>query len=565
MGHGKETPRQKMIGMMYLVLMAMLALNVSNEVLNAFDVLDGGLKRTIKTLEQTNTKILNDFATQSSLNEKKVEPWLLLARQVEERADSLVNFIQDKKIEILKFAGDDDAFDEHKNIDGTLIQAKDNTDAPANIMYGDANDKAGKKLRLMMEDFRNFLVTQVVVSENDEPIRKSIKSALNTTPGGKEEHGEESEGHAEEASEEKKHGGEHLDWESEHFLHLPMSGVLVIMSGLQINVRNAESEALKYLYGRISAGDVNFNKISATVIPNSNYIIKGNEYKADVFLAASDTTADPKIYVTNNPRPYDSIPLGDNLYEYKRRDDIEYEEIKVPKGTGRGTFIFPGNSLGLKKWGGLIELTGPSGTIVKPFKQSFLVAEGSVTVAPTKMNVFYLGVDNPVDVSVAGVQPDKIDISVTNARHEKKGGSYIIKPIRPGNAFVVVYANIEGERREMGRREFRVKTVPTPVATINGKKGGAITKSVLHSALGVVAEMENFEFDLKFTITEFTVSAVVQGFVKEFTSKSNRFNQDQKSLIQNLSRGNSVYIQDIKAVGPDGSTRPLSTINFRLN
>ena len=181
------------------------------------------------------------------------------------------------------------------------------------------------------------------------------------------------------------------------------------------------------------------------------------------------------------------------------------------------------------------------------------------------MNVFYLGVDNPVDVSVAGVQPDQIDISVTNARHEKRQGSYIIKPIRPGNAYVVVYAKIDGKRREMGRKEFRVKTVPNPVAMVNNQKGGAISQAVLLAQIGVVAEMENFDFDLKFTVTEFTVMAVVQGFVREFTSKSNRFTQDQKNLLRNLNKGQRVYIQDIKAVGPDGSTRPLSTINFRLN
>ncbi len=117
----------------------------------------------------------------------------------------------------------------------------------------------------------------------------------------------------------------------------------------------------------------------------------------------------------------------------------------------------------------------------------------------------------------------------------------------------------------MVRKEFRVKTVPMPVAMVNNKKGGAINQQVLLAQIGVAAEMEDFDFDLKFTVTEFTVSAVVQGFVRDYNAKSNRFTQDQKNLIRNLSKGQTVYIQDIKAVGPDGSTRPLSTINFKLN
>jgi gliding motility-associated protein GldM len=554
MGHGKETPRQKMIGMMYLVLMAMLALNVSNQVLNAFDVLDEGLGKTMETLEATNEKMIADFEVQYELNPTKVEPWKIKAQQVQEKGDEIVKFIQDSKIEILTSADELEAIDEHGNINGALIKGKDKTDAPAFIMIGDNNDKAGKELKEKIEEYRNFLIHEIVDAESAEAIRHSIESGLDTEPGGG--HGEGGGGHGD---------TEMHSWEREHFEHLPMSGVITIMTGLQINVRNAQSEALKYLYSQIDAGSFKFNRLSATVIPNSNYIIKGNDYKAEVFLAASDTTASPTIYVTTDPRPYDST-IVDGVPMYSRREGVKYDTLTVAKGSGKGLYTQPTTSLGTKSWGGLIELTGPDGsTIVKPFKKEYLVAEGSVTVAPTKMNVFYLGVDNPVDVSVAGIQPDRIDISVTNARHVKKGDSYIIRPIRPGNAYVVVYANIEGERREMGRKEFRVKTVPNPVAMVNGHKGGAISQGVLLAQLGVVAEMENFDFDLKFTITEFTVSAVVQGFVREYTSKSNRFTPEQKNLIKNLSRGNNVYIQDIKAVGPDGSTRPLSTINFRLN
>ena len=136
MGHGKETPRQKMIGMMYLVLMAMLALNVSNEVLNAFDVLSEGLKKTIETLEATNEKVLADFEVQYELNRTKVGPWKDKATLVREKADEIVKFIQDKKVEILKEAKDDEAYDEAGNIDNKEIKGRDKVDAPARVMIG---------------------------------------------------------------------------------------------------------------------------------------------------------------------------------------------------------------------------------------------------------------------------------------------------------------------------------------------------------------------------------------------------------------------------------------------
>ncbi len=551
MAHVKETPRQKMIGMMYLVLMAMLALNVSKEVLDAFAVLDTGLISTLKTLGEANDKYIDDFAAQAQLNPTKVGPWQNKALAVQEQAKEIVSYIQNKKIEMVMEAdGDEAEAINGKEIDLELIEAKDNTEVPAYVMIGDNNDRAGRELRQKLEKFRNFLLEDVVTSANAEIIRHSIQSSLNTEA-------------------KKVDELSHLEgntWESDHFLDSPLSGVLTIMSGIQINVKNAESAALKYLYHQIDAGSFKFTQLDATVIPNSNYVIRGNEYKAKVFLAASDTTALPVIYVTQDSRPYDSTSAdGGNTWTYSRREGLKYVTIPVEKGSGKGIYKMPGTSTGTKYWGGIIEMTGPTGTIIKPFKRSYLVAEGSVTVAPTKMNVFYLGVDNPVDVSVAGVQPDKIDIKVTNARHVKRRGSYIIKPIRPGNAYVVVYAKIDGRRREMGRREFRVKTVPNPVAMVNSQKGGKISKSVLLAQLGVFAEMENFDFDLKFTVTEFTVSATVQGFTREFTAKSNRFTQEQKGLLRNINRGQNVYIQDIKAVGPDGSTRRLSTIYFKLN
>ncbi|MBN1598037.1 MAG: hypothetical protein JW894_07065 [Bacteroidales bacterium] len=553
MAHGKETPRQKMIGMMYLVLMALLALNVSKDVLDAFAVLDTGLVSTIETVHAANKIVMANFESQYQLNQTKVQPWLDKAKQVKEKADDIVNFIQECKIKLVKEAEGEDteAINENGHIDVDLIGKKDNVDIPANMMVGDLNDKAGRELRDKIDDFRNFLITNIVTAENDEPIRESIRSSLETEI-------------------EKEEGvvkvKEHLNWETEHFMHMPLAGVITIMSGLQINVRNAETEALRYLYRQIDAGSFKFNRLNATVIPNSNYIIKGNEYRAEVFLAASDTTADPVVYVTESKTPYDSVKSEDGInWIYTKKEGLKYDSLRVKKGSGKGIYTIPASGIGTRYWGGIIKLTGPDGTIIKPFKRNYLVTEGSVTVAPTKMNVFYLGVDNPVDVSVAGIQPDKIDISVTNARHVKQGDSYIIKPIRPGNAYVVVYAAIDGVKREMGRKEFRVKTVPNPVAMINNQKGGAINKNVLLAQIGVVAEMENFDFDLKFTITEFTVSAVVQGFVREYTSKSNRLTEEQKGLIRNLSRGNNVYIQDIKAVGPDGSTRRLSTINFKLN
>ena len=250
-----------------------------------------------------------------------------------------------------------------------------------------------------------------------------------------------------------------------------------------------------------------------------------------------------------------------------KKDGINYTKLEVEHGTGKGVFRRAGNSTGFKQWGGIIEITGPGGEAIRrPFSAEYQVAEGGVTVSAMKMNVFYLGVDNPVEIAVAGVPGSQISADATNGSLVPSAGKFIMRPKRPGNCLVNVYAELDGRRKSVGSKEFRVKQVPDPYATVGGKKGGAINKVELIAQTGVAAEMPpDFDFELKFTVTEFTVLSVVQGFVKQYSSRNNRFTEEQKSLINTLSKGSPLYIQDIKAVGPDGSLRNLSTINFRLN
>lgn len=547
MGHGKETPRQKMIGMMYLVLMAMLALNVSNEVLNAFGVLDEGLSKTKHSIEETNHILLSDFKGQFDLNEQKVGPWYSLAQQVKNKADSLVEFIDEKKTDILVAAKEDTIkLFEHGHLSMDDIKGKDKTDAPAIVMIGDNNDKAGDKLKKDIISFKEYLLNSVLVAA-DSGLRNSIEQGL--------------------ATDDKVVHGESTDWARSRFEHLPQSGVLSIMTGIQINIRNAEAEVLKYLYNKIDEGTFKFTNLDATVIPNSNYIIRGNNYNAEVFIAARDSTATPRIHVTESRNPYDSVPNETGIgYRFKKRAGLNYKTILADPITGKAVYEVSDRSLGPKYWGGIIELIGPAGdTVRKPFKRSYMVAASSVTVAPTKMNVFYVGVDNPVDVSVAGVRPENVSVSITNGKIRKRGNSYVVNPRRPGNSYVTVSANIDGQKRSMGKKEFRVKRVPDPVGKVNGKKGGGITKQLLLAQLGIAADLENFDFDLKFTVTEFTVSATIQGFARREVSNSYKFTEGQKNLINGLSKGQRLYIEDIKAVGPDGSTRSLPAIALLLN
>ena len=543
MGHGKETPRQKMIGMMYLVLTAMLALNVSAEVLDAFGAVDEGLNKTAKIYGEKNLTLYNEFNEQYVQNEIKVKPWKDKADEVQKRSNELFDYIQDLKIKIITVGGQGDPEDgvitEDGEINNAAIEGKDKMDAPSQVLIGPNMDGKAFELKDKINVYRDYLVS--LVDEEDVRVISSLQTNLDT--------------------EDPKHGeSEHNTWEVKNFAHMPLAAVMPLLTKMQLDVRNSESEIVQYLYNEIDAGSFSFNKLEATVIPNSSYILQGNPYKADVFLAAVDTTLPPIVYIGQ----YDSTYNEENdVYEYNMVG--KYDSLDVVEGKGK--FERLSNSLGKQSWGGILKLMGPDGNyITKPFKRTYQIAKPNLVVSATKMNVFYVGVDNPVSVSIAGVPGDKITPTITNGRIVKqRDGVYIVIARRPGNSLISVRAEIDGVLKNMGVSQFRVKALPDPVIKVAGKKGGRIAKNVLAAQAGVFAEMENFDFELEFKITEFTVSTTDKGgYQIDQKSKGNTFTKAQYDLIKNLRSRSKVIIEKVKAVGPDGKVRNLAPIVFEI-
>jgi gliding motility-associated protein GldM len=552
MAHGKETPRQKMIGMMYLVLTALLALNVSTSVLDAFKIIDEGLSKTQNTLYLKIQEVYSRFDQQVQLNPNRVTDWRDRAYMVRQRADTLYKHLQDLKLLVLREAEKSNykaIFDENGELLRDNVKSVIDYDTPNRIMIGpDLNSNSRARiLKNEINEYREFLLS--FVPEENTKLRESIEGSLETDKP-------QDKGTIK--------SREETEWELHKFGHSPLMGFVAIMSSLQINVRNAESEVINYLYSRIDEGAIKFNELDATVIPNTNYVIRGNKYKAQVFIAARDTTSDPVVYVTESANPYKEVKdERGKIIDYQKRDDLTYRTLPIEGG--KGIYEQTGAGTGFREWGGIIEIIGPSGPIRKPFKESYQVAESNVVVSPTKMNVFYYGVDNPVDISVAGVPADRISAINTNGVIRPRGGSWIVNPKRPGFSTIRVFADFDGQKKEVGFKEFRVKTVPDPVAMVADRKGGGIDKNLLLAATGVQAVMESFDFDLTLRVKEFTVLVVIQGFVTPASSNSARFTEKQKDLIGSLSRGAPLFIQDIKAVGPDGTVRPLNTISFKIN
>ncbi|GAB4293862.1 MAG: hypothetical protein Kow0068_18820 [Marinilabiliales bacterium] len=546
---------------MYLVLTALLALNVSAEIINAFVLFDDTLVKTRENFESKNDQVLTNFQSAYEENKIKVGPWKDKAEKVAKKADELIELMNGYKEEIITAGGgmneeDVELIKQQRNIAGDVhgffpagaIAKKDDLNAGGQIMVGADEKGKGLELKAKIEEFREFLKTEII-EPKDESVKKALDDVLNTEPMKTLE------------------GTEH-EWHLAYFDHMPLVACITSLSKLQSDVRNAEADILNYLYKKIDAGSLKFNKLNGEVFPVSSYVMSGDEYQARIFLAAFDTTKNPDIFIGK----FDSVKVKDPaVIDYKEvmlgEEGKDYFKLdSVVDGVGYYKAV---EGVGYHEVQGVIFFETDDKRVLKyPFYSEYQVAQGSVVISPTKMNVFYIGVDNPVEISVPGVSQDKIYPSISGGGGSiiKSGKGYIVRVSTPTqNCMISVSAEINGKRRSMGSMNFRVKRVPDPVATCAGSKGGTIKKSLLLSQAGVKAELENFDFDLNFTVVGFTVSASIGGFTQEAQCSGPRFNEKAYALMRKVDRGGKVYIEDVKAKGPDGSVRKLGSIIFKLN
>ena len=233
---------------------------------------------------------------------------------------------------------------------------------------------------------------------------------------------------------------------------------------------------------------------------------------------------------------------------------------------GKGYVKIPANAQGDFTYNGVIKFKTSSGEILPfPFQTKYQVAKPSTTISATKMNVFYLGVDNPVDISAPGVAKDKIRASISNGSITKTSEGWSVRASKVGTAKVNVSAEVDGASKNMGGMEFRVKQIPTPVAKIVGKGSGSIRKVQLKAASSIRAELENFDFDVKVKVASYSMGYVQKnGLLDEVNVNGDKLNPEIKRKIDGLGRNSKVFFENIKVKMPDGRTVTLSPLNLKV-
>lgn len=514
-----ETPRQKLIGLMYIVFMALTALNVAGEILEAFKIVNNGMLNSVKIAEERNKNIYDNFEKQKTLNEAKVIEYYKDAQIIKNSANELFNNIQDLKVLIVRKA-------DGVKYDINNIRKMEDLNVGSEQMIGLGK---GKKLKENINNYRELCkktVNKWMTPITDKSILNIIEDQLNTNnikSGNKDDKLMK-------------------NWENVMFENMPLIACISMMTKFQADVRNTEAEVSNFLFKQITAEDFSVNTIGCVVLPESNYVLKGEEFKADVFMAAYDNTKNPSI-VLNGGR---IIPVKD----------------------GKGIIKEIANTLGIIEKKGQISYRKMSGEmIVVPFQFKYMVGERGLVVSPTKMNVMYYGIENPLEVSAPGIPSENLKITIKNATYTMVSpGSYLVKPTSEGgNADVSVVANIGGKNVDMGTKSFRLKVVPDPVPKVAGRKEGKIPKNELLAQVGIVAELENFVFDLKFIVKSFVLSATVAGYSNDLISDSYKFTPEQFDFIKKLRKDTKIYFEDIKVVGPDGKDRNLQTVMLKIN
>jgi gliding motility-associated protein GldM len=512
---------------MYLVLTAMLALNVSIEILSGYSLVDGSLRKSIAIADARNIALKNQFEDLAAKNKTKTAEWKVKAENVVTKSDSLYNFINDIKREIIVLIDGKDA-------PGlATLDISDGGRGDLNItgQVGMTNQnsfgfKAGEKLKESLNAYSEFLLTLVT----DSAKRTSIQQTFAT------------EGRY--SAEAKRTIG----WEEGVFDNMPAVATLTLLSKIQNDIRNTEAEIIQYLIAQIDAGDFRVNKIDAMAIANSNYVIRGGKYRAEIILAATDST---------------------------QTLDIEINGAKIEK-SAEGKYIYevPVSAIGKREFKGTITMTKPDETTVTyPFTETYMVAEPSATISADMMNVFYAGINNPVSVSVPGVAAGDVEISISNAKFVRTSKGWNVTPIQVGVVSkVTVTALFDGKKTVVGSKDFRVKPLPPPLAKLaftDAKnqpfKGGKIRKNILITAKRVIAELDDADLDVEYKVLSFSLNyndsmgnTLVEATTgSELTSK-------QLGIFKNLTPGKTVYITNVQAEGPDKIKRRLPPLDIAL-
>ena len=501
-------PRQKMINMMYLVLTALLALNVSSEILNAFKTVNNSLEETNKVVNQSTSDVM------ASLQEKlkdagtaeKAKIWLPKAQQIQKMTADLNTYIQGLKDKILTEAGADYS----KRTTSDSAYKDDNLDIATRLMVEHGE---GKNLLAKLTQYKKDVLAV------DPEIAKSFDKSLPI--------------HLEKPRTKNKGNN---TWEAAYFRMVPTVAALTILSKFQNDVKTSENKVITFCHEQVGKVSFRFNQYEAIVGQNSSVLLAGQELEIHAGLAAMNSDQKPTVSVNGANVPLDAQGLA----VWKQRVN---SSGRVPvKVTYRDQ---DGN---LKD---------------KTVNVEYTVGQSSAAVQLDNMNVLFIGVDNPVTISGSG-SVDQIKATIAGGGGVLSGGGSK-RSVRVSQVTDECFITVTTPDGKTTRVQFRVRTIPDPTPMVGTNKSGNIPASYFKSQAGVRALVENFYYKTQFNVTSFRITADGNGFddILEANNTGAEWNE-ARNIVNRARPGSFITIEDIYAVGPDGTRRKLTPLIYNL-
>lgn len=510
-----KEPRQLMINLMYLVLTAMLALNVSSEILHAFKTINNSVNKSNEAINGKNNETLVAFQANEQMEGQydRVHPYNVKAQEIHKEADRVYQYLDKWKERVIAEAGGYDVENGEK-----IIKREDDIDASTRLLV---ENKGGDSIKQMLTSLRKYMLDRV--DDSTKQIEKSLPLQIN--PPAKSDNNPQG------------------DWATGNFYNMPTLAAVTLFSKMQNDIRNSESMILQKLFDEANGKQIKFDDVTAIAVPRTSYALQGQQVSADIMFAAYNKSVNPNIHSNGGGA------------------------IKVENGVGHWTGNASG--VGMQTVKGTLSIDLGNRTVSKEWSFQYMVGSAGASMQLDKMNVFYIGVPNPITVTAAGYSLEDVFVSIPGANVTKTGnGKYEVVLSNPGEITASINAKKQdGSSATVGSQKIRVKYIPDPEAQVGGKPGGPLPANVAQVQTGVVAVLKNFDFEARYVVTSFSFSMVKKRDPEPkgpYKSNGAYFSNEARSLLSTAKPGDRFFIDDIKALGPDKRTRSLNSLSFVL-
>jgi gliding motility-associated protein GldM len=511
MAGGKQTPRQRMMGILYLVLLGLVALSVPDSLLDAFKNIKNSLDTSTSNVDKGINDTYSAFQIKLKEQQKRAQPIYDKAKKASALSNSLNTYIQSLRSELTEKGGG-------INTTTNDVDARDNLDVSPHTMIA---GKKGEELRKKINETREGLLA--LLDEKDRAgVNFSLAAQDPSAIAGQ---------------------GPAKTWEEAYFGEgIPLGAAMTTLAKIQTDNKNAENEVVKKILSKVDQAQVNLDQFAAVAVAPTSYVLVGQPYTAEVFLTAYDSKLSPSITVGGSSLPTES---------------------------GKGKYIGSTSSEGQHSWTATINVKQTDGA-VKTYTtpaQTYMVARPSAVVSPDKMNVLYIGVPNPVSVSAPGIAKEKLKVNMSGGSLSGSNGHYVATVSSMGEATITVSGELApGKSSVLGSSLFRVKRIPDPKPMFAGKSGGNTSAANIRAQDRLFAKLEGFDFDAKFNVTRFTLMiAKPRQDVAVYSANGGELSGAMRSAMNSVTPGTTVVFKEIIAVGPDGTQRGLDPIVLTAN